>query len=55
MKKIKRKLKQKKIMINEDIQKNLIEDLKRLGMKPKTALRKAIQLILRGAENGKRN
>lgn len=55
MKKIKRKLKQKKIKINEEIQKNLIKDLKKLGMKPKTALRKAIQLILRGAENGKRN
>ena len=56
MKKLKRELfKQKKIKINEDIQKNLIEELKKIGMKPKTAYRKAMKLIIRGAVHGKRN
>lgn len=55
MKKLKRSLKHKEIKVDEHIKKELIEELKKLGIKPKTATRKAIQLILRGAVHGKRN
>lgn len=55
MKKLKRKLmKQKKIKINENIDKDLIEKLKRLGKNPKIALKEVIKRIRRGAKNGKK-
>lgn len=54
MKKLKRSLKQRKIKVDEHIKKELIEKLKKLGIPPKIALKKAIQLIIRGAKNGKK-
>lgn len=50
-----KKLKQKKVKVDELIKKDLIEKLTKLGIPPKTAVRKAIKLILRGAVHGKRN
>ena len=54
MKKLKKSLKQKEIKVDEHIKKELIEKLKKLGINPRTATRKAIKLILRGAKNGKK-
>jgi len=55
MKKLKKSLKQREIKVDEHIKKELIEELKKLGINPRTATRKAMKLIIRGAVHGKRN